>query len=843
MSNLKSILILIAISLLSIASPANAYTWNDFPVNNPIVDGNTIIDHNNFVYSSTADGIYNINYGNGKSTYFGFALSGTASGTNFVKFTSDYTWTQSVSQTGDNIDVRATNNGNNWITDFAFTPYSTKITNTLTNTLPVSITNAKFYYVFTVNQGDTILYNNVNYTIQSTPNIHISGNLNNNLPSLKINNNMLFDYQDIIDNGFSVTDLYIKPTSSLLGVNYAGNVAAIGFTKNGGVFPAGSTVTIDPTITNGNFSSGTTGWTFSGNGNKSVVSGRMRVNITAPDTANQLYQYDLSLSPDTYYHFEAVMNSTSGHNIDVNLFQHVSPYTNYGLDWNNININTSLTRYETNFTTSGFSSPVNDARLQFYFGLMGYANENYYFDNITLEKLYLAPVPITLAASQGNFWINHTWTNGTGSITDSYNVSQNGTWINGTNPYLNTTVLPHGWSNITVYAYNSTGYTNLSSPVSLNTQLDNNPAVIGNISATYTIPIGGLLQIIPSALDLDSDPLTFASNANKGNFTSSNGSLSWTPQAGDNGTYNWHINVSDSNGSTDTFNFSVSVNSNTPGQPLDITASTGNFWINHSWTTSVNTDSFNVSVNGVWVNGSSTNFNNTTVLPHGYSNITVYGYNLTSDTLGNGTSLNSQIPNNNPTIESLSISAASITTAQSLLITAINASDLDGDNVTIMNVSVLFNLGSTTNYSMTNTVNTSNWTYLYSSGTAGSYTITGFYVSDNDTASNVFIAASQAFTVTTPTISGSSGSSGSSGTTTNNTINNTIIVGKTPLAPPTVTLNTISNTETGLTVLWVFLGLSIIWFLIVFTTPNKSVLGLIAPVILMAIFTRLLELW
>lgn len=839
----KTILILIAIALLSIASPATAYQWNDFTVSNPYVSGNSIVDHNNFIYSSTTDGIYNVNYGNGRSTYFGFALSGTASGTNFVKFTSDYTWTKSVSQTGDNIDVRATNNENNWKTDFAFTPYSTKITNTLTNTLPVSITNAKFYYVFTVNQGDTILYNNVNYTIPVTPNIHLAGDLTSNIPAIKINGNMLFDYRDIIDNGFSITDVYLKPGNTL-GLSYAGNVAAIGFTKNGGVFPAGYTVTIDPTITNGDFSNGSNGWYVSGNTSMAVISPNiMKVTIGAPDVTNQLYQYDISLSPDTYYHFEALMNSSSGHNIDINLFKHGSPYTNYGLDWDNINIDSSLTRYETNFTTSGFSSPVADARLQFYFGTMGYANEKYYFDNISLEKLYFAPAPMSLTATQGNFWINHSWSNGTGSITDSYNVSQNGTWTNGSaTPFLNTTVSPHGWSNITVHAYNASGYTNLSSAVSLNTQLANNPAVIGNISATYTLGIGALLQIIPSALDLDSDPLTFATDATNGTFYTNNGTLLWTPQAGDNGTYNWYINVTDGNGSTDTFNFAVSVNSNTPGTPLNLIATTGNFFVNHTWDMSVNTDSFNVSVNGIWVNGTTTPFNNTTVSPHGYSNITVYGYNLTSGTLGNSTSLNSQVPNNNPTIGSMSISAASITTAETLTITAINASDLDSDNVTFVNVSVLFNLGGTINYSMVNTANTSNWTYGYTSGTAGSYTITGFYVSDNDTASDVLISASQGFTVTTPATPGS-GSSGGSGTTTNTTINNTIIVGKTPIAPPKITAITIAESATGRMVLWGFLILSAIWFFIVFITPNKSVLSLILPIILMGVFTYWLKLW
>ena len=83
--------------------------------------------------------------------------------------------------------------------------------------------------------------------------------------------------------------------------------------------------------------------------------------------------------------------------------------------------------------------------------------------SVEYTPAYTPPVPISLTAAQGNFWINHSWTNGTGNITDSYNVSQNGTWVNSTTAtFNNTTVLPHGWSNITVYAYNSSGTGTLS---------------------------------------------------------------------------------------------------------------------------------------------------------------------------------------------------------------------------------------------------------------------------------------------------------------------------------------------------------------------------------------------
>ena len=74
------------------------------------------------------------------------------------------------------------------------------------------------------------------------------------------------------------------------------------------------------------------------------------------------------------------------------------------------------------------------------------------------------PDPINLDHTKDSTWVNHTWDAGSGNVTDSYNVSVNDTWHNGTtNEYYNNTPIPEGnWSNITVWAWNST-YSELSS--------------------------------------------------------------------------------------------------------------------------------------------------------------------------------------------------------------------------------------------------------------------------------------------------------------------------------------------------------------------------------------------
>jgi hypothetical protein len=78
--------------------------------------------------------------------------------------------------------------------------------------------------------------------------------------------------------------------------------------------------------------------------------------------------------------------------------------------------------------------------------------------NNTQAPLAIPPTPINLANTTGNFWINHTWQAGIGNVTDSFNISQNGTWTNGSYIlFKNVTVAPHGWSNITIYAFNNSG--------------------------------------------------------------------------------------------------------------------------------------------------------------------------------------------------------------------------------------------------------------------------------------------------------------------------------------------------------------------------------------------------
>ena len=69
-----------------------------------------------------------------------------------------------------------------------------------------------------------------------------------------------------------------------------------------------------------------------------------------------------------------------------------------------------------------------------------------------------ATTPANLANTNGSFWVNWTWDEGTGRIPpSSWNVSINDTWHNGTtNTFYNQSTTTNGWVNISVCGWNST---------------------------------------------------------------------------------------------------------------------------------------------------------------------------------------------------------------------------------------------------------------------------------------------------------------------------------------------------------------------------------------------------
>ena len=85
----------------------------------------------------------------------------------------------------------------------------------------------------------------------------------------------------------------------------------------------------------------------------------------------------------------------------------------------------------------------------------------------TFANANIPPAPVELNNDTGEYWVNYTWSEDTNhpdnnNVTDSFNVSMNGTWYNGTATFLKKSVGPGGWANIEVWAYNATGNGNMS---------------------------------------------------------------------------------------------------------------------------------------------------------------------------------------------------------------------------------------------------------------------------------------------------------------------------------------------------------------------------------------------
>ncbi len=295
------------------------------------------------------------------------------------------------------------------------------------------------------------------------------------------------------------------------------------------------------------------------------------------------------------------------------------------------------------------------------------------------------PINLTAHPDKENFWVNFTWE--TGANTDSFNVSINDTvnrtWNNGSsNTSINVKSFPHGLVRIQIAGYNAISH-EISGFIPGYGQIPNNPIIITNVSDTYYLNEGQTLYIDADYTDHDGDTGVFTTTSPKGELNPSTGVFIWTSAAGDQGTYNWQINVTDGKGSFKPWPFTAYVNPNIPKAPIlsNVYPDKTNFWVNYSWTGDVNTDSFNLSVNGSWTNGTKDAFVNTKSSPHGWVNISVAGYNATSHILSTFASKNTQIPNNPIQITPLKEEKYYLNEGQTLYIDA-DYTDADGDKGT-----------------------------------------------------------------------------------------------------------------------------------------------------------------
>jgi parallel beta-helix repeat protein len=170
---------------------------------------------------------------------------------------------------------------------------------------------------------------------------------------------------------------------------------------------------------------------------------------------------------------------------------------------------------------------------------------------------------------------------------------------------------------------------------------------------------------------------TFTTNATNGSIDSSSGIYTWNTATADAGVYTWRFNVENVYTISDYCDVTITVYHY--ASPTNLAATTGNFWINHTWNGNGFVDSYNVSVNDVWSNGSTDQYYYHVTTPHAWSNISVAAFNDTTG-LSSFISNDVQVPNN--PIALTNYTTLMLATAGDNVTVDMNHEDLDGDTAT-----------------------------------------------------------------------------------------------------------------------------------------------------------------
>jgi hypothetical protein len=203
----------------------------------------------------------------------------------------------------------------------------------------------------------------------------------------------------VLDDGIDTNDRPFRNTFPYMALAQSGQEHIHDNPVGGTVPPPPTPDPCDPSddnvVQNGGFEAGTAPWQFytNGSGNFSVATPAFectqaaRIQISEGGSNVQLYQQGLSLEPNTAYRLHFAAYSSTGRDLALFLHKHGAPYTNYGLSVFQVNLSSSWQSYEVEFTTSGFTSAVNDGRLRFWLAPFAQPGDLYWIDDVRLEKV------------------------------------------------------------------------------------------------------------------------------------------------------------------------------------------------------------------------------------------------------------------------------------------------------------------------------------------------------------------------------------------------------------------------------------------------------------------------
>jgi hypothetical protein len=210
-----------------------------------------------------------------------------------------------------------------------------------------------------------------------------------------------FTFSSLVLNREGITELSTLVEGLSTNTKYYWRVRAIGQGGTGAWSNVASFTTFDLSqfpaanaVHNSDFDSGVSDWSLAGIGSGTLTvssegygdSSAARISVINTDAAVQLYQDNLVLNPDTVYHVSFAARSSSGDDCEISLMKSTPPHTAYGMTKARIDLGTTWNVISMDFTPSGFTTPVNDARLLFDFGTYATPGDVVLLDQIAIEK-------------------------------------------------------------------------------------------------------------------------------------------------------------------------------------------------------------------------------------------------------------------------------------------------------------------------------------------------------------------------------------------------------------------------------------------------------------------------
>lgn len=149
------------------------------------------------------------------------------------------------------------------------------------------------------------------------------------------------------------------------------------------------------TLLNPSFSSGTVGWSWYTDGKGEFTleaqgvddSPAAKLLIIQPGSNVQLYQSGLVLEAQAQYRLTFSARSSNGRDLGVFIHEHSGDFTNYGLSNFKVDLTEGWQTFSQTFVASGFEGRVEDARLRFWLAPYAQTGDEYWIDDVVLEKL------------------------------------------------------------------------------------------------------------------------------------------------------------------------------------------------------------------------------------------------------------------------------------------------------------------------------------------------------------------------------------------------------------------------------------------------------------------------